>query len=118
MNTASGNEQFISEPITPVAGSFDPSQMATGLASLPGCFTWRGGRYDIVECLEHRKVSQPEATGERYLRRQEFRVRLHTGQMATIYVLRNASAGAGRRAARQRWFLYSIATMPDERPAS
>ncbi len=112
--TAAKDEQFISEAIVPEAGSFDTALMATGLASLPASFTWRGQRYAIVECLEHRKVSQPEVTGERYLRRQEFRVKLDTGQHAWIYVLRNAPAGASRSGAKRRWFLY---TMTNAAPA-
>jgi len=42
--------------------------------------------------------------GERYLRRQQFRVRLDTGEIATIYVLRDSRVG------KKRWFLYSIAS--------
>jgi hypothetical protein len=106
---------FISEPITPVAGSFSTELMATGLAALPPAFTWRGRRYDIEECLEHRKVTSPEGGGspgkERYLRRQEFTVRLTDGSVAVLYVLRQAPGGGA--AARRRWFLYTL----DEPPA-
>ncbi len=94
------NEDFISEPITPQP-PFSTSLMAAGLASLPAAFEWRGRRYEISECLEHYKESAPEGGapgGERYLRRQVFKVLLNTGQRATIYIER------GRR----RWFLYSI----------
>jgi hypothetical protein len=99
---------FVSEPIVPEAGTFAPEMMARGLASLPGAFTWRGRRYRILECLEHVKQSSPEATGEVYLRRQEFLVRLDSGQLARVYVQRQAPAGASRAAAKQRWFLYTI----------
>ncbi len=107
----SDNQEFVSEPITPEAGSFAPGLMATGLASLPGAFVWRNRRYEIVECIEHEKRSAPEGWvegHERYLRRQVFTVRLSTGQRATLYVERHARRGASRRAARRRWFLYSI----------
>jgi hypothetical protein len=112
---SSEQEQFISEAITPEAGSFVPDLMAAGLAALPAAFTWRGCRYRIVECLEHAKQSTPEggtAGGERYLRRQVFRVKLDTGQEATIYVCRQAPAGRSGRAARRRWFLYTMGPPP------
>ena len=104
---------FVSEHITPEPGSFDPKLMSTGLAALPGAFTWRGRRYEVVECLEHHKQSGAEghtAGGERYLRRQVFTVELDTGQRATLYIERQARGGGG--AARQRWFLYTIEPGP------
>jgi len=107
---------FVSEPITPEPGSFDPRAMASGLGALPRAFTWRGRRYAIVECLGRAKVSVTESfSGERYLRRQEFDVRLDTGQRATIYLLRHAPRGASARAARRRWFLLSIDEPPGDR---
>lgn len=111
------DEQFISEPITPETGSFSTDLMATGLASLPLAFVWRNRRYEITECLDHHKQSAPEGWvegRERYLRRQVFAVRLDTGQNATIYLERHARRGSSPRAARQRWFLYSI---DPERPS-
>lgn len=106
-------EQFISEPITPVAGAFDTSLMRQGLASLPSAFTWRGKRYEIIEVLEHTKQSSREggfACGELYLRRQMFRVRLDTGEEAQIYFERQPRAGATRKTAKSRWFLYTLAS--------
>ncbi len=103
--------EFVSEPIEPEAGSFSPEMMTRGLAALPGAFRWRERRYRVLECLEHEKVTAVEGHrpgGERYLRRQQFVVRLDTGQTATIYVTRQPAAGARGAAARQRWFLYTI----------
>ena len=91
----------------PEPGTFSPELMACGLASLPAAFTWRQRRYRIVECLDHHKQSSPESSNpsaERYLRRQVFRVRLDTDEIATLYVLREA------RAAKRRWFMYSLAS--------
>jgi hypothetical protein len=79
------DQEFVSEPIVPEPGSFTTGPMATGLASLPAAFTWRNRRYEIIECLDEAKVSAPEGGvegRERYLRRQVFSVRLHTGQAA------------------------------------
>ncbi len=105
------DQQFVSEPITPEPGSFASAPMTRGLAALPGAFTWRNRRYEIIECLSHEKQTEAEghvAGHERYLRRQVFVVQLHTGQTATLYIQRQAPRGATPRAARQRWFLYSI----------
>ena len=102
---------FVSEPITPERGSFSPEMMAKGLASPPGAFIWRDRRYEIVECLEHTKQSSREgghAGGELYLRRQQFVVRLETGEIATIYFERTARPGRTTRSAKNRWFLYEI----------
>jgi hypothetical protein len=105
------DQEFVSEPIVPEPGSFTTGPMAAGLGSLPAAFTWRNRRYEIIECFDQAKVSAPEGGvegHERYLRRQVFSVRLHTGQAATLYLERHARRGASRRAARRRWFLYSI----------
>ncbi len=103
-------QEFVSDPITPEAGSFDTGLMAQGLASLPGAFTWRNRRYAIVECLSHEKRSGAEGfSGELYLRRQVFTVRLDSGQIAVIYLERHARPGGNPK---QRWFLYSIQAEP------
>ena len=110
-NQPEPREEFISESIDPVPGSFQTDLMSQGLASLPGAFTWRGERYEIVECLEHKKQTSTEggtAVGDRYLRRQQFTVRLDTGQIAVIYIERQARPGLSRKMAKKRWFLYSI----------
>ncbi len=109
-----GDEEFISEPIEPEPGSFSTELMARGLAALPGAFTWRGRRYEVVECLDHFKETSTEgasAQGDRYLRRQVFIVGLDTGQRAKLYVQRQAPAGASPRAAKRRWYLYSITSI-------
>ena len=108
-------QQFVSEPITPEPGTFSAGPMAAGLASLPGAFEWRNRRYRIIECLEHGKQSTADPRGEVYLRRQVFVVRLDSGQLATLYVLRQPPRGASPRAARRRWFLYSIEPEPSGR---
>lgn len=103
-------DEFISEPITPVPGSFSPDLMTQGLAALPGAFVWRERRYEIVRCLEHVKQSSPErhaAGNEVYLRRQQFVVELETGQIATIYVERQGGSPS-RQSAKKRWFLYTL----------
>jgi hypothetical protein len=105
------SEQFISEPITPESGGFRTDLMSQELASLPSAFTWRGRRYEIEDCISHVKQSAHEghtADGNQYLRRQTFEVVLNTGQRAKIYFERQAKPGVSRKAAKRRWFLYSI----------
>lgn len=104
-------EQFISESITPEVGNFSTELMGQGLAALPGAFVWRDRRYEIVECLEHIKQTSTEgnsAAGDRYLRRQQFRVTLDSGQQAVIYFERQARSGKSRAASKKRWYLYSL----------
>ena len=47
--------------------------------------------------------------GERYLRRQRFRVRLDTGKIAEIYIERQAPRGSSVARRRRRWYLYTLA---------
>jgi len=100
--------EFISEPIEPERGSFDPEMMSRGLAALPRAFTWRGERYEVVACLDHQKVSNPTAGGQVYLRRQEFTVQLNTGQHAVLYVVRSPTSAAAAKPGAPRWFVYAI----------
>lgn len=105
------SEQFISEPITPEAGSFSTELMARGLAALPGAFTWRDKRYEVVKCIDHFKETSTEggkAQSDRYLHRQVFVVELDTGEIAKLYVLRQGLSGGSSKAKKQRWYLYSI----------
>jgi len=101
---------FVSEPITPDPRTFDASSAARGLAALPAAFTWRGRRYCIAKLIERNKVSRPEmhTRGESYLTRETFRVRLDDGRTATLYFERQTRRGASGRAARRRWYLYTI----------
>lgn len=110
--------EFVSEPIIPEPGSFNAAVMASGLASLPAAFVWRGRRYQIVDCLDHVKLTSTEggrAGGERYLRRQRFTVRLDTGQLAVLDVHRQRPSSTRRTASSVRWFLYTIDDSPTDR---
>lgn len=42
-------EQFISEAIRPVGGTFDVFGMAKGEPGLPGRFVWRDTEYAVAE---------------------------------------------------------------------
>jgi hypothetical protein len=99
-------EQFISEPITPVAGTAEAAQMAGGAPGLPRRFVWRGREYQVERVLETWKESGRERGGdEMYLRKHWFLVRTTDGTRMKIYFERQARSA---RQAKQRWWLYSI----------
>lgn len=104
--------ELISEAVTPDAGTFDAAAMARGEPGLPSGFTWRGQRFAIVELLETWKQSEAwdhTAGGQRYYRKRFYRVRIDSGQIMTIYALRQTKPGENPR---KRWWLYSIEGLP------
>jgi hypothetical protein len=100
-------EEFVSEPITPHAGTFDAAAMAMGTPGLPKGFDWRERSYAIAARLESWKESSPEGGNpnrERYLRRHCYRLRMDDGSEWTVYCLRQAARGGpGKR----RWYLLT-----------
>jgi len=99
--------EFVSEPITPDAGTFDSTAMATGTPGLPTGFSWRDRHYQIGETLSAWKASESctHGSGERYLRKHFWKVRLGTGEIATLYALRKVKAGENTK---RRWWLYTL----------
>ncbi len=81
--------------------------MARGQPGLPAGFTWRGRHYAVAELLESWKQSEPcdHGSGERYYRKQFFRVRTGGGEVMTLYAVRHVKQG---ESARRRWWLYSV----------
>ncbi|GAB4186068.1 MAG: hypothetical protein Kow00105_00520 [Phycisphaeraceae bacterium] len=105
-------EQFISEPITPVPGTFDPQGIAQGEPGLPARFIWRNDEYRVAEVLSVWKTSTPEKSGgEVYLRRHWWELRTVTGHVFKIYFERQRK----RRDAKTRWFIYTV--IPPAGPA-
>jgi len=101
---------FVSEPIKPLEGSFDPAGMARGEPGLPQKFRWRKKEYVIAEVLETWKEHGDcqHGSDERYLRKHGYRVRTEDGLILKLYFLR--SFGLSRKAA--RWWIYSIEGEP------
>jgi hypothetical protein len=100
-------EEFVSEAIIPVEGTFDAAAMGAGSPGLPRGFDWRGETYLIERRLEEWKRSEPEggrASGERYLRRHYYRLRMRDGAVWVVYFLRQTPRSGS---AKRRWFLYS-----------
>ena len=99
---------FISEPITPFAGTFDTAPMGRGEPGLPTGFTWRNVPCTIRRTLSSWKESTREGGtdhGELYLRRHCFKLLMSDDSTWTIYFTRQTPKSGS---ARSRWFLYTI----------
>ena len=98
--------KLISEPIIPVAGTFEAAAMARGEPGLPEGFLWRGRKTLITACTRRWRLLRPEsAGGELYLRRHYYLLCMDDGSQWTVYCLRQPPKSGSPR---QRWFLYSI----------
>jgi hypothetical protein len=100
---------FISEPITPAAGEYNPITMARGEPSAPRRFTWRGMEYHVARVIKTWKGAAPEGHkqgNEVYVRKHWFELETTSGEHMTIYCDRQAQS---RRKAKARWWLYSVA---------
>ena len=85
MNPVVSLGDFVSEPIEPVAGTFDSSAMSRGEPGVPARFRWRGG--------------------ELYLRRHWFDLQTTCGRRITLYCERQTK---NRNKPKQRWWMYAI----------
>lgn len=101
-------EDFVSEAIEPVAGSFDTAGMSRAEPGLPSRFVWRGRAYEVADVLEVWKESGPERGGgpERYLRKHWWKIRTTDGLEMTIYFERQARS---KQQNKTRWWLFTIA---------
>ena len=101
------SEEFVSEPITPVTGTFDAAPMTRGEPGLPSRFVWREQEYAVAGVLEAWKETGPCKSGspEQYLRKHWFKVRTDDGLEMTIYFERQART---KRQGKKRWWLYTV----------
>jgi hypothetical protein len=106
---------FVSEPIVPVAGTFDTSGMARGEPGVPGKFHWRRKEYTVVQELERWKDHGDCRNGsdERYVRRHGYRVRTGDGSVLRLYFQRSVGRG---KMAKERWWLHSIESCAEPVP--
>ena len=107
--TAKQSEEFVSEEMTPVAGTADAGAMSRGEPGIPGLFTWRGAEYSLVGVTESWKTSSPCSHGsdEVYLRRHWYRILTDPPAVMTVYCQRQARNPKRPKA---RWWIYSIAS--------
>lgn len=99
--------EFISEPIRPDPLTFDTDAIARAEPGLPAGFTWRDAHHNVLRVLNAWKTSVAADGAERYLARHWWTIQTDHGQTLTIYCIRRLGK-AGSRAARKRWFVYTI----------
>jgi len=101
------SEEFISEPLEPVAGTFDTAAMTRGEPGLPERFRWRDEEYAVADVLEVWKETGPCRSGgpEKYLRKHWYKIRTDSGLEMTLYFERQARS---KRQDKIRWWLYTI----------
>jgi hypothetical protein len=101
------DEDFISESIKPVAGTFNLAAMARGEPGLPGRFLWRRKEYAVADVLEVWKEDGPCRSGspEMYLRKHWYKIRTADGLIMTLYFERQARSKGQQKI---RWWLYTV----------
>ena len=105
--TDSSREEFVSEALTPVAGTSDATGMARGEPGLPERFTWREREYRIAGVIRQWKSSGPcrHGSSEMYLRRHWYKIVTDPPMTMTIYCDRQAK---NRKRPKARWWIYTI----------
>ena len=100
-------DEFVSESITPVEGTFDTAGMTRGEPGRPAQFTWRDKEYTVAKLLEKWKQSGPCKSGsnEMYLRKHWFKVKCTDGTEMTIYFQRQPRS---KKQNKKRWWLYTV----------
>ena len=98
---------FISEPILPLEASFDTGGMARGEPGLPQRFRWREKEFTVEDVLEQWKEHGDcrNGSGERYVRKHGYRVRVTDGAIFRIYFQRTQGTG---KLPKSRWWIHSI----------
>ena len=100
-------EEFISEAIKPVAGTFDPAGMTRGEPGFPQRFVWRNQEYTLAAVLQAWKEDGPcrHGSGEMYLRKHWYKIATEQGPRMTICFERQARS---KQQSKARWWLYTI----------
>ena len=101
------SEEFISEPIEPLAGTFDTAAMTRGEPGFPGRFKWRDREYAVADVIEAWKETGPCRSGgpEMYLRKHWYKIITEDGTEMTVYFERQPRS---KRSNKVRWWLYTI----------
>lgn len=102
---------LVSEPLTPLAGTFDTSRMGRGEPGLPRGFTWHDETFLIEQELAAWKHSSREGggAGDLYLRRHYHKLRMSDGSVWVVYFVRQTPKSGDPR---KRWFLYTVEDDP------
>ena len=102
------NAVFVSETLTPLNDSFDADMMARGEPGLPHQFRWRKTEWQVAEVLESWKEHGDCAngSGERYVRKHVYRVRVTEGSVLRLHFQRSFGRGSFR--IKSRWWVHSM----------
>ncbi len=106
-NMTSSDEQFVSEPITPIAESMDFRPALSGAPAIPNQFTWRGQTYTIARIISQWKEDGPckSSAKEQYLRKHWLHIQTTDNHEMKIYFERQART---KSQSKKRWWLYTI----------
>jgi hypothetical protein len=106
------DEEFVSEPIQPIAETFDCAAMTRGEPGLPERFVWRSSEYTVAEVLEAWKETGPCKSGgpEMYLRKHWYKIKTTNGLIMKLYFERQARSKSRNKT---RWWLYTVAGRKD-----
>lgn len=100
------DEEFISQPIVPVAATFNTARMSIGEPGLPGEFIWHDKTYTVKKVLNTWRKTSPctHGSGEMYVRRHYYKILTGSGDRMTLYFDRQPRRG---EALGPRWWLLS-----------
>lgn len=101
---AGRRRRFVSEPITPEAGSGAVDSMARGEPGLPRAFSWRGQRFEVAQVLEQGK-SRGEDRGDVYVRKHWYDLETTSGIRMRVYFDRNPGRSGSKES---RWWVYWV----------
>jgi phosphoribosylglycinamide formyltransferase-1 len=98
---------FLSEPILPVKGTFDPTGMSRGEPGVPHEFHWREKKFTVAAVLERWKDTGEcrNGSGERYIRKHNYRIRTSDGDILQIYFQRSVGRG---KMPKMRWWIRGV----------
>lgn len=100
------SEEFISEAIKPVAGTFNKAVMATGEPGAPSEFTWRGKTFIVKKVIRSWKKTAActHGSGEQYVNKHYYEILTQSGERMKIYFERRPPRNKPNA---PRWWLYT-----------
>ena len=98
---------LVSESSQPVVADATPASIEVGAPILPAAFLWRAGVVTVERVLETWKQPGPctHGSGERYLRKHCYKLRMTDGAVTTVTFERKARTASQRKA---RGWLFAV----------
>lgn len=99
---------FVSETIESLEGGFHADRMAMGEPGVPRFFRWRKEAWEVAQVLDGGREfgDCTHGSGERYVRRHVYRVRMVHGPVFQLAFQR--TFGKARATRRGRWRIVGI----------